>query len=45
MMTGEEPVYQFNGFQLETAKRSLHDSHGHHVKLLPKAIDTLVFLI
>jgi DNA-binding winged helix-turn-helix (wHTH) protein len=45
MMTGQEPVYQFNGFQLETAKRSLLDPRGHQVKLLPMAFDTLVFLI
>jgi DNA-binding winged helix-turn-helix (wHTH) protein/TolB-like protein/Flp pilus assembly protein TadD len=38
-------MYEFDGFRLDTVRRQLRDPHGELVALMPKAMDTLVYLV
>ena len=44
MTSPEKNILEFEGFRLDTAKRSLKDAKGETIKLMPKAFDILAFL-
>ena len=45
-MDGLQPhIYEFGDFRVDAAKRLLRDRHGETIPLMPKAFDTLLYLV
>lgn len=45
METPKNEIFEFGGFNLEARKRLLRDASGAKIALMPKAFDTLLFLV
>ena len=45
MDDGKPTIYEFEGFRLEPGKRLLFDKAGTAIPLMPKAFDTLLYLV